>query len=439
MDSNNTQDGKQPQIPAALSRRFEDSADFFGKRTLGRIWTLLEGQPFTGSTKHLKIFREDPLYSFDDLNALAPLYNDLIAKEAPTRRERDRNAGTRKRRDLKDLVAVLPLGFAERFPLRIDNRISGPIAHEDMYGPVSCDRTLRPIHLGLIAHLSGLYRHRQVYGDRGMVTPDGKLLTSASKLYWSLVSTGSPGGDGLTHMRRAIEDLIECDMSAKTTKQLHKSRDRTIWGNPIVNVQRLVVRENGELVWADFDSPYPTATTTDATLMFELAPWYRDALDGAIRDLVFFDMSVWRELRPFEARVFVYLQSKRRKPIRSSRNGSYMGLHFFAAGPLLFQLGLTASRRYIEIRDTLFSALLQIHRVVDRYEWITPPRRAVPSLHYFHFYVRLKDNRRSRLRESIAGGCLTKAWLRNERNAAALKAYFETPRWNGLDPPPLKV
>lgn len=472
LDSNTPLDGKTTTfakpLPVALAARVGEASSLLDAHILRSLWRESNGRQLRAGAQVERITAECG-FGPGDVDRLVPIYNAALA-ERPAGRSVHRNSGRRLAGQLDDLTGVLPTAIAERFPTRVDHRISGAIHHRDVYGDVFCSATLRPEHVGLLAHVCGIFTNRETYEPLGYLTGSERVMTSERKLYFSVFGTHEPGGSGIAALRRLLVSLAGAEMIANQsdlakndpyvntrhgrvravdrdengelcfaghyeTTRLAGSRDRSIPSNPIASIKRLVVGETGA-EWAEVDDPRPTDTSAEFTIAFDLAPWLikRIVHDG---DRVFVAMKTWRALAAPQARLLAFLQSKRAKQI--SYNGrSYNGFTCFFSAPLCLQLGYTASNRYSEIRDTYFAALCQIQRATSRYEWVSPPYRRFRNMLAYSFTVRVAAGGSSKLRLQAFDGRLSKRWIREAQNRIRLLSYVEVVG-RGNSPPPLRI
>lgn len=467
MDSNNGSDGNQDElslgVPAPIDEAFRATNSREMAFALRKVYRAIGGTPIGDKTREAAQ-AELVDYGFGDLlPTIEPVYNHVL-ENVTIARPRRYNHGARLSRQLGNLTCVLPTGLAQRFPLVIDRKHRGEVRHEDKYGQVYCSTTLRPQHLGIVAAACGIYANRGFYEDKGIVTPDGDVMLSERKLYWLGISTGDPGGAGLTEIRRLLTSLAGAQMwatqfapderarsrafGANTSASQKTIRDRTIESNPVASIERLVVAEDGP-IWAAVDDPRPTAVGHELTIKIELAPWCRNRLDHDTKGRVIFAMKAWRALSPEAARLMVLLQAERARAINLERR-QFTGIHFFAGKQFCYQLGLRSARRYTEVRDSVFAWLLEIQRRLDRYEWVSQPYRRFTNAYFYDFTLRIRPGGRadvngSNSRRAEHSGAApkdaryTKAWLRDLHNFAALMAYRADGDevFGGLLPPPV--
>lgn len=109
-------------------------------------------------------------------------------------------------------TASVPLGFARRGTIALDNRYKGEIHVTDMYGQYASSLALRGRHWRMMPSLDVVQRHRPGDEDEWF---DGE--TSLTELGW-LMNEKAPVGDDFDELLECIADLVDVSLLARLDK-----------------------------------------------------------------------------------------------------------------------------------------------------------------------------------------------------------------------------
>jgi len=119
----------------------------------------------------------------------------------------ERAYGQRRGERLDGLVGKLPRALAKRLPTSADTHRDGRNDGQDIYGGVSCSRTLRSGHLGILAAVGGLWHSRNP-----ATSPYAE--TTADELAQLITGRRRLGGKDVGEIHRLLAQLEELQLSA---------------------------------------------------------------------------------------------------------------------------------------------------------------------------------------------------------------------------------
>jgi hypothetical protein len=272
------------------------------------------------------------------------------------KRRRDRAHGRYLAAQLAHLNGVLPRALALRLPTTANTHATEPPGRGvDRWGEICCNTLLRAKHLGALAVLFGAWRSRTDRDD-----PAGYL--SVGKLAHLLQQHRYRGGRDLAWVYETLVELEQLRVCADVDlgDEGHPSQAHRIPEGPLFEIEHLL---DGE--WLSLEDYAATLGDQTAagrcgrhdTLRIIPSAWVRAELTREDRAPVFLNMAVWRSLRPFEQRLYAFLQAQR------AVSG---GIYFFLGDPDRFTLGLR-ERRLDRCAATVREALTNIARHDKRY------------------------------------------------------------------------
>lgn len=276
-------------------------------------------------------------------------------RPAPKRR-RDRSHGRKLAGQLAHVNGVLPRAIALRAPTTANTHATEPPGRGvDRWGEISCNTLLRAKHLGALAALFGAWRYRTDRDD-----PAGYL--SVGKLAFQLQHHRYRGGRDLAWVYETLVELENLRLQADVDlgEEGHASKAHAIPEGPLFEIEHLL---DGEwLSLEDYAAALGDETAAgrcgrEDTLRIIPSAWVREELTREDRAPVFIHMGVWRSLRPFEQRLYAFLQGQR------ATSGA---IYFFLGAPDRFTLGLS-ERRLDRCASTVREALTNIARHDKRY------------------------------------------------------------------------
>ncbi len=258
---------------------------------------------------------------------------------------RTRDHGARREDRIHQLRGLLGRSVALRLPTSADTRRGqGPNDGIDPFGPVQCSHTLRPLHLGVLAAVGGLYARY------GAGSGTGYLECSRGELASLVLGTTRPSGRDLTSIGNALADLaalsIQASMSDKFMEGKPPGMSPTehplaIPSSPVSRVQfRLGDSWHSPDDYATAvrdGEPRRAGAAGGGTVRIYLRPWYVEQLMQHKPVLLNFD--VWTYHRPLGRRLYAYLQAHG----RSTRDDSTW---FYLGKPVLYTLGLQRTPRH---------------------------------------------------------------------------------------------
>lgn len=353
------------RIPADLRRRVDHATGDWKERFVTRwLGERLGGaDPATLSDDRRDELRN--VWGLTELEmgrCLALLTQTGYGQRPAPKRRRDRSHGHKLAGQLAHVNGVLPRALALRVPSTANTHATQPPGRGvDRWGEISCDTLLRAKHLGMLAALFGAWRYRSDRDD-----PAGYL--SAGKLAFLLQHHRYRGGRDLAWVYQTLVELETLGLHADVDlgEEGHASQAHAIPEGPLFTIEHLL---DGE--WLSLED-YAAALGDDSaagrcgredTLRIIPAAWVRHEITREDRAPVFLHMGVWRSLRPFEQRLYAFLQGQR------AVSGA---IYFFLGDPDRFTLGL-AERRLDRCAATVREALTNIARHDKRYA--APPGR----------------------------------------------------------------
>jgi hypothetical protein len=159
------------------------------------------------------------------------------------RPRKERAYGQRRDARLDGLVGKLPRALAKRLPTSADTHRSGSNDGEDVYGPVSCSRTLRSGHLGILAAAGGLWHSRNRAACPYAETTAGELvqlITGRQRL----------GGKDIAEIHRLSTELEQLELSATVNRPKYGGKPNLALAIPRSPVER-VERRLPDGRWVD--------------------------------------------------------------------------------------------------------------------------------------------------------------------------------------------
>jgi hypothetical protein len=313
-------------------------------------------------------------------------------------RQRARLAhGARRTQRLERVRGKLPRTLAKRLPTSADTHRGGRNDGQDVYGRVSCSRTLRAAHLAVIAAAGGIWHSRNPQAHPYAATTAGELaqlLTGRLRL----------GGKDVRDMHRLLLELEDLELEATVNPPPEGSlprRELAIPGSPIERVERRL--PDGRWVsQADYAAALAALSATEtiataqgdvnadagddgATIRIHLAAWVREEIAHGRPTLI--DFQVWAHLRPVGQRLYAYLQA-------SHRDGYDEAIQFYLGVPLRYTLGLHG--RQHRAAASIRAALAQLYAADIRYhaseKWSIRGRWANTNLPSFRIAPRRRPS-----------------------------------------------
>jgi hypothetical protein len=355
----------QGRIPRDLRRRLDHATGDWKERFVAR-WLgdeLAGADPASVPAKRRCELRARwGLTELEFDRCLALLTQVGYGQRPAPKRRCDRAHGRHLAAQLAHVDGVLPRALALRLPTTANTHATEPPGRGvDRWGEISCNTLLRAKHVGALAVLFGAWRSR---ADRD----DLAGYLSVGKLAHMLQQHRYRGGRDLAWVYQTLVELEQLRVCADVDlgEEGHPSEAHRIPEDPLFEIEHLL---DGEwLSLADCAAALGDQTAAGRcgrhdTLRIIPSPWVRAELTREDRAPVFLHIAVWRSLRPFEQRLYAFLQAQR------AVSG---GIYFFLAAPDRFTLGLR-ERRLDRCAATVREALTNIAKHDKRYA--APPGR----------------------------------------------------------------
>jgi hypothetical protein len=282
---------------------------------------------------------------------------------------RERAYGQRRDERLDGLVGKLPRAMAKRLPTSADTHRHGRNDGQDVYGSVSCSRTLRAGHLGILAAAGGLWHSRNPAAHPYCETTAGELaqlITGRRRL----------GGRDVAEIHRFLSELEQLELSATVNAPKDGGKPNVALAIPSSPVQRVERRlpdgrwvdarayrdalaelcDDDAVITAQADGDDADAASGALTIRVYLADWVREQI--AHGEVVRVDLRVWAHLRPVGQRLYAWLQG-------THRNGYDDAIEFYLAAPLRYTIGLHG--RQHRAAASVRAALNQLYAADQRY------------------------------------------------------------------------
>src|SRR5450631_2530264 len=360
-------------VPVDLAERVDQMAGDFTARFLARTFlpTRLGGlSPAALTDEERAELRELFSDQGEQLDQALEILERVGYGRPRGRRPRTERAyGQRRGKRLDGLVGKLPRALAKRLPTSADTHRSGSNDGQDIYGAVSCSRTLRSGHLGILAAAGGLWHSRN---------PAASLYaeTTAGELAQLITGRRRQGGKDIAEIHRLLAQLEEVQLSATVHCPKDGSKPNLALAIPSPPVER-VDRRLPDGQWVDAhkyqealaklsDEDALTTAQADAdgaaaaggafTIRIFLADWVREQI--AHGEVVRVDFHVWAHLRPLAQRLYAWLQATHRDSYDDA-------IEFYLAAPLRYTLGLRG-RRHRAVA-CVRAALNQLYAADQRY------------------------------------------------------------------------
>jgi hypothetical protein len=360
-------------VPVDLAARVDEMAGDFTVRFLARTFLpeRLGGLSPAALTVEERVeLRElfsDQREQLDE--ALEILERVGYGRPRGRRPRAERAYGQRRGGRLDGLVGKLPRALAKRLPTSADTHRSGSNDGHDVYGPVSCSRTLRAGHLGILAAAGGLWHSRNP-----AACPYAE--TTAGELAQLITGRRRQGGKDIAEIHRLLAELEQVQFSASVNRPKDGSPPNLALAIPISPVER-VERRLPDGRWVDAHSYQDalanlsnedaiTISQADAdgagaagdafTIRIYLADWVREQI--AHGEVVRVDFRVWAHLRPLGQRLYAWLQGTHRDSYDDA-------IEFYLAAPLRYTLGLRG--RQHRAAGSVRAALNQLYAADERY------------------------------------------------------------------------
>jgi hypothetical protein len=337
-------------IPNDLRQRIDQATPEFALRSATRMLShSLDGIAPSALTDEERV---ELLDTWGELGERAFTILEQVGYGTPRpRRSRSERAhGLRRERRLRGVIGKLPRALALRLPTTAENHRHGEDRNDgrDRWGKVSCSRTLRADHLGLIAAAGGLWAARARGGETWVDCTAGELVQL-------LEQTGRIGGKQVARIHRLLSDLEQLQLSADVAERTDKpgSDAHRIPEGPIAKIERRLgdrwlpsaeylaasaaaAAGTGEDLLESYDSEHAPCEGI-ATIRIHLADWVIAALAHQKLRPVYIDFAVWAHLRPSARRTYAFVQALGRD--------DYDGrIYFYLAPPTLYTLGITTRR-----------------------------------------------------------------------------------------------
>ena len=336
-------------VPNNLRQRIDQATSEFALRQAARMLShTLDGIPPSALTDDERCALLD---TWGELGEQALVVLDQVGYGAPKprRARRDRAHGLRRTGRLKGVLGHLPRCLALRLPTTAETHRRGEERNDgrDRWGKVSCSRTLRADHLGLLAAAGGLWEKRAQEGETWVDCTAGELVQL-------LEGNGRIGGRQIVRVHQLLADLEQLDLSAEVDHRPDEkpSEAHRIPGPPFSHVERRL--GDRWLTSSEYVDAQGAAAVDDAdmlevhtsehapgegisTIRIHLAAWFLAELADMKRNPVFIDFTVWAHLRPSARRAYAFVQGLSRD--------SYDGrIYFYLGRPTLYTLGITTKR-----------------------------------------------------------------------------------------------
>jgi hypothetical protein len=349
-------------VPNDLRQRIDGvTGDFMLQMAARLLAARLEGLAPSALTPEERAgFREE----WDDRPDVADQALELLERVGyglpPARRARaERAHGLRREDRLKGIVGLLPRSLALRLPTTTVTHRAGGERNDgvDRWGPVTCSRTLRADHLGLIAAAGGLWRRRSAHDVR-----EHHVDVTAGELVQLLTGRRRVGGKDVAWVHGLLADLETLELRAEVEDKPSARRSGVARGtsdahlipsSPITRVERRIGdRWVPAAEYADALAAAAQGNGADllevraaerddcpgvATIRIHLAAWMLDELTHPKRRPVFVNFDVWGHLRPQTRRTYAFVQGHGRD--------DYDGrIYVFLAPQTRYTLGLAGER-----------------------------------------------------------------------------------------------
>jgi hypothetical protein len=267
-------------------------------------------------------------------------------------------------------VGKLPRALAKRLPTSADTHRRGRNDGQDVYGSVSCSRTLRAGHLAILAAAGGLWHSRNPAAHPYCETTAGELaqlITGRRRL----------GGRDIAEIHRLLSDLEQLDLSATVNAPKDGGKPNVALAIPCSPVQRVERRladgrwvdarayrdalaelcDDDAVIIAGADGDDADAASGALTIRIYLADWVRQQI--AHGEVVRVDLRVWAHLRPVGQRLYAWLQGTHRDSYDNA-------IEFYLAAQLRYTLGLHG--RQHRAAASVRAALNQLYAADQRYD-----------------------------------------------------------------------
>jgi hypothetical protein len=324
-------------VPADLAARVDEMAGDFTVRFLARMFL-----PARLGGLSPAVLTDDERGELRDLfstqreqldQALEILERVGYGRTRGRRPRSERAYGQRRGERLDGLVGKLPRALAKRLPTSADTHRHGRNDGQDVYGSVSCSRTLRAGHLGLLAAAGGLWHSRNPAALPYCETTAGELaqlITGRRRL----------GGKDVAEIHRLLADLERLELSATVNAPKDGGKANmalAIPGSPVERVERRLsdgrwvdarayqdalaeLSDADALASAQADGDGADAAPGALTIRVYLARWFREQI--AHGEVVRVDLRVWARLRPVGQRLYAWLQGTHRDGAREVPGGA---------------------------------------------------------------------------------------------------------------------
>jgi hypothetical protein len=360
-------------VPVDLAARVDEMAGDFSVRFLARTFlpARLGGlSPAALTDEERAELRELFRDQGEQLDQALEILERVGYGRPHGRRPRSERAyGQRRGERLDGLVGKLPRALAKRLPTSADTHRSGSNDGQDIYGAVSCSRTLRSGHLGILAAAGGLWHSRNPAASPYAETTAGELaqlITGRRRL----------GGRDIAEIHRLLAELEQLQLSATVNPPKDGSPPNLalrIPSRPVERVERRLpdgrwvdaheyedaianLSDEDALTTAQADADDADAGGGAFTIRIYLADWVREQI--AHGEVVRVDFRVWAHLRPLGQRLYAWLQGTHRDSYDDA-------IEFYLAAPLRYTLGLRG--RQHRAAGSVRAALNQLYAADERY------------------------------------------------------------------------
>ena len=386
--------GRHPGVtPPDLAQRVDQMAGDFSVRFLARTFlpTRLGGLSPSALTEaeraELRELFAEQREAVDQ--ALVILERVGYGRPRGRRPRADRRHGQRRDERLDGLVGKLPRALAKRLPTSADTHQNGRNDGQDIYGCVTCSRTLRASHLGVLAAAGGLWHS-------GNPTAEPYAATTAGELVQLITGRRRLGGKDIAEMHRVLAELEQLELSATVNRPKDGSTPNLalkLPHSPIERVERRLpdgrwvehaqyadaladMTDDAALETAEADLGSSDRVAETATIRIYLADWMRQQI--AQGEVVRVDFRVWAHLRPLGQRLYAWLQGTHRDSYDDA-------IEFYLAAPLRYTLGLKGQQH--RAAANVRAGLNQLYAADKRYnrapKWSIRGRYATTSIPAF--------------------------------------------------------
>jgi hypothetical protein len=360
-------------VPVDLAERVDEMAGDFTVRFLARTFlsTRLGGvSPAALTVEERAELRELFCEQREQVDQALEILERVGYGRPRGRRPRSERAyGQRRGERVDGLVGKLPRALAKRLPTSADRHRSGCNDGHDVYGNVSCSKTLRAGHLGILAAAGGLWHSRNPAARPYAETTAGELaqlITGRRRL----------GGKDIGEIHRLLSELELLELSATVNPPRDGAKPNmalAIPGSPVERVERRLpdgrwvdarayqdalaeMSDEETLATAQADCDGADAGRGAVTIRIYLADWVRGQI--AHGEVVRVDFRVWAHLRPLGQRLYAWLQGTHRDSYDDA-------IEFYLAAPLRCTLGLRG--RQHRAAGSVRAALNQLYDADQRY------------------------------------------------------------------------